>query len=103
MQASYVKVFERVKGAVLEGKTDPGAPVQLRVEVTSNTGRMFAYRSRRTAGPDGSFRFTVPYATEAFGDVTAAPALLEAPRCHAEVALGESEVVAGALHPVRCR
>ncbi|PYQ10580.1 MAG: hypothetical protein DMH00_10725 [Acidobacteria bacterium] len=103
MQASYVKVFERVKGAVLEGKTDPGAPVQLRVEVTSNTGRTFAYRSRRTAGPDGSFRFTVPYATEAFGDVTAAPALLEAPRCHAEVALGESEVVAGALHPVRCR
>ncbi|HEV8376224.1 MAG TPA: hypothetical protein VGR38_08375 [Candidatus Polarisedimenticolia bacterium] len=102
-QASYVKIFERVKGAVLVGKIAAGAEIQLRTDVTTNTSRVFQYRARSIAGTDGSFRFSVPYATEVSGEVSATPVLLEAPGCKAEVALGEAEVVSGATHPVRCR
>lgn len=102
-QVAYVKVFERVKGAILEGKTDPGAQVHLKIAVVTNTGRHFDYRSRHLVGPDGMFRFSVPYSSELVGDVSASAALLEAPRCNIEVALTEAEVTSGALHPVRCR
>jgi len=103
MESSYVKVFERIKGAILEGKTDPAAQVQLKIAVVTNTGRRFEFRSRHQAGPDGTFRFSVPYSSEPVGDVSASSAVLETPRCHIEVALTEAEVVSGALHPVRCR
>jgi asparagine N-glycosylation enzyme membrane subunit Stt3 len=101
--SSYAKVFERVRGAVLEGKAGPGEEVRLRVAVKSNTGRVFEYRARRSAGADGTFRLNVPYASGASGEVTAGPAIVEASRCRAEVALSEAEVAAGALHPVPCR
>ena len=102
-QSSYVKIFERVKGAVLVGKIAPDSEISLRTEVTTNTSRVFTYRTRTTSASDGSFRLVVPYATEVSGDVSATPVLLEGPGCKAEIALGEVEVVSGATHPVRCR
>ena len=103
IQASYVKIFERVKGAILEGKAEPGAPIQIKIPVVTNTGRKFEYRSRHLAGPDGAFRFRVPYSSEAVGDVSASAVVLDGPGCHLEVALTETEVISGAVHPVRCR
>jgi dolichyl-diphosphooligosaccharide--protein glycosyltransferase len=103
IQSSYVKIFERVRGAILEGKIAPGEEIRLRIAVTTNTGRRFEYRSRTAAGGDGVFRLTVPYATESAGEISASPAVLESSACRIEVALSEAEVVAGALHPVRCR
>ena len=103
LQTSYVKIFERVKGAILEGHAPAGSSVELKVSVTTNTGRHFEYRSKHAAGSDGTFRFAVPYSSEPVGDVSASAASLEAPGCHLEVALTEAEVVSGALHPVRCR
>ncbi|HEU5180663.1 MAG TPA: hypothetical protein VFW45_07710 [Candidatus Polarisedimenticolia bacterium] len=103
LQDSTVKIFERVRGVILEGKVAPGEEVRLRVPVTTNSGRRFEYRSRAVAGSDGRFRLTVPYATEPAGTISAAPAALESPGCRIEVVLSEAEVVAGALHPVRCR
>jgi len=103
IQASYVKIFERIKGVILEGKAEPGAPIQIKISVVTNTGRKFEYRSRHSAGPDGVFRFSVPYSSEPVGEVSASAVLLEGPGCHLEVALTETEVVSGAVHPVRCR
>jgi len=103
IQTSYVKIFERVKGALLEGKAPAGSPVQLKVTVTTNTGRHFDFRSQHKAGPDGVFRFAVPYSSEPVADVVASAATVEASGCRLEVALTEAEVVSGALHPVRCR
>jgi asparagine N-glycosylation enzyme membrane subunit Stt3 len=103
LQDSTVKIFERVRGVILEGKVAPGEEVRLRVPVTTNSGRRFEYRSRAVAGSEGVFRLTVPYATEPAGTISAAPAALESAGCRIEVVLSEAEVVAGALHPVRCR
>ena len=103
IQASYVKLFERIKGAALEGKTDAGAQLQLSMTVTTNTGRRFEYRAHQKAGEDGKFRFVVPYSSEPVGDVTASVTTIQAPRCRIELALTEAEVVAGAVHPVRCK
>ena len=103
VQDSTVKIFERVRGAILEGKVAPGEEVRLRVPVTTNSGRRFEYRSRTVSGSDGVFRLTVPYATEPAAAISTAPAALESAGCRIEVVLSEAEVVAGALHPVRCR
>jgi dolichyl-diphosphooligosaccharide--protein glycosyltransferase len=103
IQASYVKLFERSKGAVLEGTTDAGAVLALSMTVTTNTGRRFEYRAHATAGADGKFRLVVPYSSEVAGDVSASVATLEAPKCKIELVLTEAEVVSGAIHPVRCR
>ncbi|TQQ81112.1 oligosaccharyl transferase, archaeosortase A system-associated [Halonotius terrestris] len=67
---SWVKTFEKVPGATIEGTGAPaGAEVQATVamEVTS-TGRTFAYRQYATADENGNFEMTVPYSTTGYAN-----------------------------------
>ncbi len=63
-----VKVFERVRGAILEGVAPPGVEVALELRiVVPGSGREIHYRREATAGPEGKVSFRVPYATEVDG------------------------------------
>jgi hypothetical protein len=57
------KIYEVVAGALLAGRTLPFHPVKVEVGVRSNIGRTFVWRIGGLSGPDGRFRFRVPYAT----------------------------------------
>lgn len=59
-----VKIYERVKGAVLSGRTRPFFPVRAEVAVRTNIGRRFLWQVSGMSGADGRFRLWVPYATE---------------------------------------
>ncbi len=58
-----VKIYEVVAGALLSGRTLPFHPVKVEVGVRSNIGRTFVWSIGGLSGPDGRFRFRVPYAT----------------------------------------
>lgn len=66
------KVFEFVPGARLQGATVPGQPVEVRLEVVSNTGRRFTFTRGCRAGPDGVYSLVVPYATSQTGSAVVA-------------------------------
>ena len=61
---SYVKVFEYVKGAKIEGTAPEGSIVEVATNVTTNQGRRFVYFNRTMANSNGSYSFIVPYSTE---------------------------------------
>lgn len=64
-----VKVFERVTGAVLEGKAVPGMNVSLQLSfAVSGSGREINYRREAVADGEGKVAFRVPYATGAGGE-----------------------------------
>lgn len=90
-----VKVFERVAGAVLQGKVSPGESVSLELPmVVPGSERKIVYRREAVAGPDGAVAFRVPYATvpDAFYRITlASPGAGER-----RVTVSEAEVFAGA-------
>jgi len=58
---SYVKVFEYVKGARIEGRAPDGSIVAIVTNVTTNQGREFIYS--QTTISNGSYKFIVPYST----------------------------------------
>jgi len=60
---SSVKTYERVEGATITGEVEANRTVQALVELETDHGRTFNYRQTTTAGEDGSFELTVPYAT----------------------------------------
>jgi len=62
-----VKVFEYVSGARLSGSVSPNQTVTATLELSSNTGRKFAYQNKAVADEKGSFEITVPYSTENTG------------------------------------
>ena len=63
-EASSVKTYERVKGAQLVGEAEPGETVSVQLELTAQESeRTFTYSQETTAGDDGSYELTVPYAT----------------------------------------
>ncbi len=59
---SFVKVFEYVKGARIEGKAPNGSIVEIATNITTNQGREFMYS--QIAMPNGTYEFIVPYSTE---------------------------------------
>jgi len=59
--ASYVKVFEYVKGATIEGGAPDGTPVSVSTTISTG-GRTFTY-TQRTVAVDGHYSLTVPYST----------------------------------------
>jgi len=59
--ASYVKVFEYVKGAHIEGSAPDGTQVSISTTI-STPARTFTYTQSTTA-VDGRFNLTVPYST----------------------------------------
>lgn len=63
-----VKVFEYVKGAVIEGTATPGHIVTITLNATTPGGHK-TYQASQVAGHDGRYSFTVPYATASQGFV----------------------------------
>jgi dolichyl-phosphooligosaccharide-protein glycotransferase len=61
----YARLFERVPGAVLQGRCAPGAPVSARLELTTPRGTPLHYTPRTTADAQGAFFLRVAYPTEA--------------------------------------
>ncbi|MDI6885694.1 MAG: hypothetical protein QMD22_04985 [archaeon] len=59
---SFVKVFEYVKGARIEGTAPNGSLIEVSTTITTNQGRTFTYSARTTA--NDSYEFIVPYSTE---------------------------------------
>lgn len=66
-----VKIFERVRGASLEGMCEAGKPVEASVQVQTNAGRRFGYSTAAACGASGRFRMRVPYAQSVRGDTGA--------------------------------
>ncbi|NQE45890.1 hypothetical protein C5S31_07710 [ANME-1 cluster archaeon GoMg2] len=58
---SFVKIFEYVKGARIEGKASDGSIVLIATNMTTSQGREFVYLQRTVA--NGSYTFIVPYST----------------------------------------
>jgi len=59
---SFVKTFEYVKGARIEGTAPNGSFVEISTNITTNQGREFVYSERTLS--DGTYEFIVPYSTE---------------------------------------
>jgi asparagine N-glycosylation enzyme membrane subunit Stt3 len=93
------KVFERVPGARLTGRAEPGAYVTAELPLRTNRGRRLTWRSRTLAGRDGRYELRVPYATTAkdaeSGVRAAAPCRLTVNAVAVEVSLPEAAVLSG--------
>ena len=61
-QIKFVKVFEYVEGARIEGTAPNGSIVEIATNVSTNQDRNFAYAERMMS--NGSYDFIVPYSTE---------------------------------------
>ncbi len=63
----WVKVFERVDGAEVQGQGPPNttvtASVEMRMQTTNET---FTYHQQAETGPDGEFTMTLPYSTTGY-------------------------------------
>ena len=57
-----IKIFEKVKGAVITGKAPTGVEVDLSLDLKTNQGRIFTYKQTTTA-ENGQYKFVVPYPT----------------------------------------
>jgi oligosaccharyl transferase (archaeosortase A-associated) len=65
----YLKTFERVEGATIEGQGPANANVTATVEMRMPTnGRTFTYEQVAETGTDGEFTMTVPYSTEGYDE-----------------------------------
>jgi len=66
-QQPYLKTFERVEGATIQGEGPANANVTASVQMRMPTNnRTFTYEQRVRTGDDGSFTVTVPYSTEGY-------------------------------------
>jgi dolichyl-diphosphooligosaccharide--protein glycosyltransferase len=66
---AWVKTFERVPGATVEGQASPNTTVTARVEMQIPTrNETFTYVQQTTAGGDGTFTMTVPYSTTGYAN-----------------------------------
>ncbi|WP_096393403.1 oligosaccharyl transferase, archaeosortase A system-associated [Halorubrum trapanicum] len=67
LRDDFVKTFERVPGATVEGSgADPGQEVKATVELRKPDGQTFEYTQYATADEDGTFEFTLPYSTTGY-------------------------------------
>ncbi|MFB6137292.1 MAG: oligosaccharyl transferase, archaeosortase A system-associated [Halobacteriaceae archaeon] len=76
--SAYVKLFERVPGATVEGTGPENATVTASVTMNMTTrNQTFTYKQKVKTGPDGSFTMTLPYSTTDYDEVTAAEGYTE--------------------------
>ncbi|MGB2841749.1 MAG: oligosaccharyl transferase, archaeosortase A system-associated [Halobacteriota archaeon] len=61
-EIKFVKTFEYVKGARIEGTAPNGSFVEVSTNITTNRGREFVYSARALS--NGTYEFVVPYSTE---------------------------------------
>ena len=67
MRPPWVKVFERVPGATVQGQGPPNSSVAAAVEIQSpTTGSAFIYRQTATTDAQGNFEMTLPYSTTGY-------------------------------------
>lgn len=94
---SYYKIFEKVKGALLQGSTKAGARVSLKLSFRSPAGRILTYRDWTFADQHGVYRFRVPYSTTGRnGDmIPTDPCKVSVEDKIFKIDIGESEVKAG--------
>jgi dolichyl-diphosphooligosaccharide--protein glycosyltransferase len=92
-----VIVFERVAGATVAGSALPGHKVELQLDITDGTADR-TYYSMTTADQNGTYSFTVPYATRvAVGTVkTGEHYVISSGNAKAEVVVTEDAVQGGA-------
>ncbi|ELZ47187.1 oligosaccharyl transferase STT3 subunit [Halorubrum coriense DSM 10284] len=65
----FVKTFERVPGATVEGSgAAPGQEVEATVQLRKPNGQTFEYTQYATADDDGSFELTLPYSTTGYDE-----------------------------------
>lgn len=96
----HAKIFERVRGAVLQGRCTPGSEVRVSLRVET-PGREFPWHRTTIAGPDGAFAVRVPYATDGAGTVAAAgPWTVECDGAESAVGVPEAAVIEGLAVPV---
>ncbi len=60
----FVKIFEHVPGAVINGNAPPGTEVIAAIPVMTNQNRAFLYKQSNTSDADGRFTLVLPYSTE---------------------------------------
>jgi dolichyl-diphosphooligosaccharide--protein glycosyltransferase len=66
-QDSWVKVFEHVPGATVEGEGPANSQVTARVRMhIPSTNTSFTYRQVAETGPNGEFNMTLPYSTTGY-------------------------------------
>jgi dolichyl-diphosphooligosaccharide--protein glycosyltransferase len=66
---SYIKTFERVDGATIEGTGPANAEVQANVAMEiPTTGQEFVYRQFAQTDENGNFEMTVPYSTTGYDE-----------------------------------
>ena len=64
---SWVKTFERVPGATVEGTAPANTTVTARVEMSPvGQNSSFVYRQQAETGPDGEFTMTLPYSSTGY-------------------------------------
>ena len=102
-QSPLYRIFEIVPGATLEGVTDPGTAVTLRLPLRSGNASDFEYQARAQGDHAGHFSFRVPYSTEATSAAVAATGAyrIEAGFLRAEIRVSEEAIRSGARIPVR--
>jgi dolichyl-diphosphooligosaccharide--protein glycosyltransferase len=65
----FVKTFERVPGATIEGSgAEPGTEVRAAVRMEKPTGETFVYQQYAEADANGEFEFRVPYSTTGYDE-----------------------------------
>ncbi|VTT88172.1 transmembrane oligosaccharyl transferase [Halorubrum sp. DM2] len=65
----FVKTFERVPGATVEGSgAAPGQEVEATVEMRKLNGQTFEYTQYATADENGEFELTLPYSTTGYDE-----------------------------------
>jgi len=68
-QDDFVKTFERVPGATIEGSgAEPGQEVRATVQMEKSSGQTFAYTQYAEADENGNFELTVPYSTTGYDE-----------------------------------
>ncbi len=68
-QDDWVKTFERVPGATVEGSgAEPGQEVEATVEMEKPSGETFEYTQYAEADANGNFEFTLPYSTTGYDE-----------------------------------
>lgn len=92
-----VKIFERVTGAVIEGKADPGSTVRVELTVAvAGSDREIVYRREAVASAEGKVRFRVPYSSEGRPE---GYRITRAGGAEALVSVREEEIQTGAVIP----
>ncbi|WP_200531426.1 oligosaccharyl transferase, archaeosortase A system-associated [Halorubrum sp. LN27] len=68
-QDDFVKTFERVPGATIEGSgAEPDQEVRATVQMEKSSGQTFTYTQYAEADENGNFELTVPYSTTGYDE-----------------------------------